>query len=89
MPAILSVEEIPEVVATGSEAVAWRICRRGDALLLIAVNSGDEPAKSTFRFPTAFTKLSHEMGDGGARLADRELNVSFGPLEPKVIRLTP
>jgi len=89
MPAILSVEEIPDVVATGSEAVAWRICRQGDAISLIAVNSGDKPAKSTFRFPTAFTTLAHSLGQGGAQLAGRELNVSFGPLEPKVIRLTP
>ena len=89
MPAILSVEEIPEVVATGSEAVAWRICRQGDALLLIAVNSDDKPAESTFRFPTALTKLAHALGQGGAQLTGRDLSVSFGPLEPKVIRLTP
>lgn len=87
IPVILSVEPVPTVVAEAPEGVAWRLARLENAVYLIAVNSTDEPAAASFRFPSAYAKLSHALGESGARLDGATLELSFGPLEPKVVRL--
>lgn len=89
IPVILSIEPVPTVTATAPDSVAWRLCRLGDEVYVIAVNSADEPATATFQFPSAFASLAHAVGEGGAELKGNTLSLSFGPLEPKVIRLEP
>ena len=89
IPAILSIEPVPTVETTAPESVAWRLSRLGDEVSVIAVNSGTEPVTASFQFPTAFASFAHAVGEGGAQLAGTTLTLSFGPLEPKVIRLKP
>jgi hypothetical protein len=87
IPVILSVEETPKVEVQAPEGVAWSLRQLGTDTYLIAVNSADEPAQATFRFPKAFAKVAQEMGEGGIERNGTELRVAFTPLEPKVIRV--
>jgi hypothetical protein len=88
IPAILSVEETPKVAVEAPEGVAWTLRQLGADTYVIVVNSAEEPASATFRFPATVGKVSHEVGQGGVQRNGKELAVSFTALEPKVLRIS-
>ena len=89
IPVLLSVEETSQPVTTRlPENVVWRLHRIGDEHILFIVNAGDEPTRGCLRFANPFGAATTEVGDTPAMLKGNWVEMTFAPLETKVVRLS-
>jgi hypothetical protein len=90
-PMLLSVDPAPqpEPVNDADGAVAWRLYAHEGKTYLVTVNSTTEPKTASFGFPKAFSAAENIMGKSSATRNGSRLELSYEPLEVKIVRLTP
>jgi len=90
MPILLSpVAAAPPAWSDAPETVAWRLYEKDGKTYLLAVNSGDEPASAVLRFAKSWAGSERLMGGKNAECVGDTIRLSFEPLEPKLLCLTP
>jgi hypothetical protein len=90
-PMLLSIDPAPqpEPVRDADGAVAWRLYAHEGRTYLVTVNSATEPKTASFGFPKAFSAAGNVMGSRPATRSGSRVELSYEPLEVKIVRLTP
>jgi hypothetical protein len=90
-PVLLSIEPTPQPtqVRDADGTVGWRLYGYQGQTYLVTVNSATVPSTASFRFPRRFSAAQNVMGNTPAILGGRRVQLSYDPLEVKIVRLTP
>ena len=90
-PVLLSIDPAPQPdqVRDAEGSVAWRLYAREGKTYLVTVNSSTAARTASFRFPKAFRSSENVLGNSPATLSGQRVQLSYEPLEVKIVKLTP